>query len=156
MERRMDAQVSPPRRTLLVLCLASAGWAFSFGVGATLASPFLAEAGYDKTIIGLNTSIYYLGVAVASVTLQSVMRKTGRACIVVGMVIDALAVLLFPWVSGPVGWFTLRLIAGASTALSIIPMETMVNRNAPPQRRARDFGLYAMSVALGVGLGPVV
>ena len=34
-----------------------------------------------------------------------------------------------------------------ATALSIIPMETLVNHNAPPERRARDFGLYAFSVA---------
>jgi UMF2 family putative MFS family transporter len=108
----MDALLSPSRRTLLILCLASGGWAFSFGVGATLASPFLADAGFDKTTIGLNTSAYYF-------------------------------------------WVALRLLAGAAAALSIIPIETWVNHNAPPPRRARDFGLYAFSVALGVGLGPV-
>jgi MFS family permease len=156
MERRMDALESSPPRTLLVLCLASAGWAFSFGLGATLAAPLLADAGYDKTTIGLNTSIYYLGVAVASVALPRLMRKSGRTWIVAGMLIDALTVALFPWFGGPLGWFALRLLGGAATALSVIPMETMVNRNAPPERRARDFGLYAFSVALGVGLGPVV
>src|SRR5258707_15501091 len=147
---------SSSRRTLVVLCLASCGWAFSFGLGATLASPFLCDAGYDKTTIGLNTSIYYLGVAVASVALPWLMRKSsGRTCIVAGMLADALVVALFPWAGSAVGWFGLRLLGGAATGLSVIPIETMVNHNAPPARRARDFGLYAISVALGVGLGPV-
>src|SRR5260370_7989125 len=151
----MAAQSLPARRTLGVLCLASAGWAFSFGIGGTLAAPLLAEAGYDKTTIGLNTSIYYLGVAVASVALPWLPRAPGRTFVVAGMLIDAATVALFPWAGGPLGWFSLRLLGGVATALTIIPMETMVNRNAPPARRARDFGLYAFCVALGVGLGPV-
>ena len=144
------------RRTLVVLCLASCGWAFSFGLGATLASPLLSDAGYDKTTIGLNTSTYYLGVAVASVALQWLVQRSGRTCIVAGMLVDALAVALFPWARGPFGWFGLRLLGGVATALSVIPMETLVNYNATAAHRARDFGLYAFSVALGVGLGPVV
>jgi MFS family permease len=146
---------SSSRRTLVVLRLASWSWAFSFGLGATLVSPFLSDAGYDKTTVGLNTSIYYLGVALTSVALPRLLRRSGRTCIIAGMFTDALTVALFPWASGPVGWFGLRLVGGAATALSVIPMETLVNHNAAPTRRAREFGLYAFSVALGVGLGPV-
>src|SRR5207249_3319254 len=32
----------------------------------------------------------------------------------------------------------------------------LVNHNAPPERRARDFGVYAVCVALGITLGSVV
>jgi len=35
-------------------------------------------------------------------------------------------------------------------------METRINHNAPPQTRSRDFSIYAVSVALGIGLGPLV
>jgi MFS family permease len=71
------------------------------------------------------------------------------------MMLDGLTTALFPWCGGHAGWFVLRLLGGAGSALSLIPMETLVNHNAPPQRRARDFGVYAFSVALGVGLGTV-
>src|SRR5260370_42400208 len=98
----------PSRRTLAVLCLASAGWAFSFGIGATLAAPLLAEAGYDKTTIVLNTSTSYLGVSVASTALPWLPRAPGRTFVVAGMVIDAATVALFPWAGGPLGWFSLR------------------------------------------------
>ncbi|HZU37432.1 MAG TPA: MFS transporter [Gemmataceae bacterium] len=143
------------RRTLALLSLASAGWAFSFGLGAPLASLWLHEAGCSAKIIGLNTSVYYLGVAVASLFVPRLMRGSGRACVVSGMIADALTTALFPWGLHPMGWFALRLIAGVGSALSLIPLETLVNHNAPSDRRARDFGIYAFSVALGVGLGSV-
>jgi MFS family permease len=135
--------------------VASAGWAFSFGLGAPLSSLWLHEAGCSAKIIGLNTSVYYLGVAVASLFVPRLMRGSGRACVVSGMIADALTTALFPWGLHPMGWFALRLIAGVGSALSLIPLETLVNHNAPSERRARDFGIYAFSVALGVGLGSV-
>src|SRR5262249_50640695 len=68
----------------------------------------------------------------------------------------AVATALFPWANALPVWFALRLAGGMATALSIIPMETFVNHNAPPERRARDFGFYAFSVALGWALGSLV
>lgn len=144
------------RRTLALISAASAGWAFSFGLGAPLASLWLHQAGCSAKTVGLNTSVYYLGVGVASPFVPRLMRRGGRAAVVAGMLLDALATALFPWGVNLAGWFALRLAGGVGSALSLIPMETLVNRNAPPERRARDFGVYAFSVALGVGLGSVV
>jgi MFS family permease len=152
----MSARATNPRRTLALLCLASLGWAFSFGLGAPLAALWLRDAGCSARVIGLNTSIYYLGVALTSVFVPRLMGWGGRTCVVAGMALDAAVTALFPWGTGPAGWFLLRLLGGAGTALSLIPLETLVNRNAPPDRRASDFGLYAFAVALGVGLGSLV
>jgi MFS family permease len=139
-----------------MLCLASAGWAFSFGLSAPLASLWLRDAGRGARVIGLNTSLYYLGVALAALAVPCLMRRAGRACVVGGIVADAVATILFPWADALPLWFALRLAGGMATALSIIPMETLVNHNAPPERRARDFGFYAFSVALGWALGSLV
>jgi MFS family permease len=139
-----------------MLCLASAGWAFSFGLSAPLASLWLRDAGCSAAIIGLNTSLYYLGVAGAALAVPRLMRRAGRAGVVGGIVTDAVVTALFPWGGTLPGWFALRLLGGMATALSVIPMETLVNHNAPPERRARDFGLYAFGVALGVALGSLV
>jgi MFS family permease len=152
----MSGRASGRRWTLGVLCAASAGWAFSFGLGGPLASLWLQEAGVRKTLIGLNTSTYYLGVALAAPLVPRLLRRWGRACVAVGMVADAVSTALFPWVGDLAGWFLLRLIGGAATALSLIPMETLVNRNAPADGRAGDFGVYAFCVALGIGLGAVI
>jgi MFS family permease len=139
-----------------MLCLASGGWAFSFGLSAPLASLWLRDAGRSAGVIGLNTSIYYLGVVLAALVVPHLMRRAGRAIVVGGIVTDAVVTALFPWANSLPVWFALRLLGGVATALSVIPMETLVNHNAPPQRRARDFGLYAFSVALGVALGSLV
>jgi MFS family permease len=129
------------------------GWAFSFALGVEVAPLWLKDAGFSPKAIGLNTSVYYLGVAVASLFVPALMGRAGRRCVVAGMLMDALVTALLPWAGGAAAWFALRSVAGAATAMSLIPMETLVNHNAPPQRRARDFGVYAFGVALGVGLG---
>jgi MFS family permease len=152
----MVARETNCRRTLVMLCLASAGWAFSFGLGAPLASLWLRDTGRSALIIGVNTSLYYLGVVLAAILVPYLMRRTSRACVVGGILADAVATTLFPWVDTLPAWFALRLTGGMATALSIIPMETLVNRNAAPERRARDFGFYAFSVALGIALGALV
>jgi MFS family permease len=143
-------------RTLLVLCPASLCWAFGFGVGAPLASLWLRDAGCSGTVIGLNTGIYYLGTALAAGPIPWMMRRWGRNSVVAGVVASALTVALFPWGGSLFGWFLLRLLNGMAGALSLIPMETLINRNALPEKRARDFGYYALSVALGVALGALV
>lgn len=152
----MAAPALPSRRLLFVLCVASSGWAFSFGLSVPLAALWLEQHGSSQKLIGLNSSAYYLGVAVASLVLPALMRRPGRRCVVAGMIVDGLTTALFPFgVSVPI-WLGLRLVAGAATALSLIPMETLVNQHAPPEKRATDFGLYAFCVALGIGLGALV
>src|SRR6516225_2401576 len=71
----MVAPARNSRRTLLMLCLASGGWAFGFGLGAPLASLWLRDAGHSSRVIGLNTSFYYLGVAVDAALLLSMCRR---------------------------------------------------------------------------------
>lgn len=152
----MVCRTSNSRLTLLMLCLASGGWAFGFGLGAPLASLWLRDAGYSARIIGLNTSLYYLGVALAALVAPYLMRRAGRLCVVGGIVVDAVVIALFPWAEALSIGFALRLLGGMATALSIIPMETLVNHNAAPEHRARDFGFYALSVALGIALGSLI
>ena len=144
------------RRRLALISVASLGWAFSFGVGAPLAALWLKQAGANGWAIGLNTSVYYLGVALAAPFLPRLMVRHNRACIIAGMLIDALTTAAFPLVSGEIAWHGLRLIGGVGTALSLIPMETLINHDAPPDRRSRDFAVYAFCVALGIGLGSLV
>jgi MFS family permease len=143
-------------RPLALLSLASLGWAFSFGLGAPLASLWLRDAGCSAAVIGLNTSLYYLGVAVAAPIVPLLMRRGNRACVIAGMILDAATTAAFPWCQGFVLWHLLRLLGGFGTALSLIPMETCVNQGAAPEYRARAFGVYAFCVALGIALGSVV
>jgi MFS family permease len=140
-------------KALVPLCLASVCWAFSFGAGAQLASLWLKGAGCTATTIGLNTSLYYLGIALAAAAVPWLMRRWGGGCTLAGMVASGVTVALFPWGGGLLGWHLLRLLNGFAAAMSLIPLESLVNQNAAPEQRSRDFGFYAFSIALGMALG---
>src|SRR5262245_62059710 len=152
----MGSVSTSPRHTLFVLCLASGLWAFSFGVEAPVVSLWLHDFGYSATVIGLNTGAYYFGIMAAAALVPWLMRRMGKSSVLIGTFASALTVAVFPWGDGLVGWFALRWANGAAGAVSLIPLETLVNHNAAEGRRARDFGSYALSVALGIGLGTLV
>lgn len=142
-----------PGWALTVICLTSAGWAFSFGLGAPLASLWLKQAGCSDTLIGLNTAIYYGGLAAAALGVPWLMRRSGAWCSVIGMALSGVAVALFPLGEGWLWWFGIRLMNGVAGAMCLIPLETCVNRDLPARHRARNFGLYAVALTLGWALG---
>ncbi|MCI0459418.1 MAG: MFS transporter [Gemmataceae bacterium] len=133
--------------------MATAGWAFSFGVGAPLAALWLAGAGWSDSVTGANTGSYYLAMALTAAAVPWLMRRLGRRCPVVGMATSGVTTALFPWGEGLVWCFLMRCGSGAAGALSVIPLETHVNHAAEPQHRARDFGFYAVALTLGYALG---
>jgi MFS family permease len=140
-------------RALAVICLTTAGWAFTFGVATQAATLWLADAGLGDTLIGLNSGTYYLGIAVASPLVPWLMRRGGPGCAAAGMALGGAAVALFPWAGGTAGWFVLRLLQGAAGALSLIPLETCISRDARPGYRSSSFGLYGVALTLGGAVG---
>src|SRR5437773_2385703 len=86
----MRSSSSSRWRTLAILSLASAGWAFSFGLGVPLGSLWLKDAGYCDQVVGLSTSVYYLGVAGACLLLPWLMRRGCRNLVIGGLLVDAL------------------------------------------------------------------
>jgi UMF2 family putative MFS family transporter len=142
----------PPRWTA-PLCLASLLWAFSFGVSASLAPLWMQAAGCSDTVIGLNTSAYYLGIALAAGAVPPLLRRWGGGLLLLGMAASALTAAAFPLADSLAGWFAWRALNGVAGAASLIPLETFVNRQSPPGQRGQTFGCYAFCVALGMALG---
>jgi MFS family permease len=149
----MPVRLSAAARALIVICVSGALWGSNFGAGAPTASLWLKDHDHGDTVIGLNTAAYYLGIALASPFVPRLMRRMGRRCIILGMALSGVTVALFPLGDGLAGWFTLRFLNGVAGAMSLIPMETEVNHGAAPEHRSRNFGLYAVSMALGIAGG---
>src|SRR6516162_7454023 len=84
-------------RTLVVLCLAALGWAFSFGLSAPLASLWLKDKGWGCSTVGYNTGTYYLGIALAAGAIPWLMRRWGAGCVVAGCFLSGATVAVFPW-----------------------------------------------------------
>src|SRR5208283_863761 len=81
------------------------------------------------------------------------MRRLGRGCIIAGMVASGVAVAAFPWGGCLLGWFLLRAANGGASAIALVPLETLISQQSPPDQRARTFGFYALAVGLGMALG---
>jgi len=143
-------------RTLLLACLCCGGWAFGFGLECPLASLWQQDAGATETGIGINTAMHFVGVLLAGAFVPSIMSRTGRGGIALGLLVSGVAVALFPFGNGPVGWGVLRVLAGAGGALAMITLETVINWNAPPRHRARHFAYYACAVGIGFAAGSFV
>jgi MFS family permease len=114
---------------------------------------WLRDHGLSDTLIGLNAAMYYVGMLLAAGMVPWLMKRSARACAGAGLIVSGLTVSLFPWGGGVGGWFLLRSLTGVAGALSLIPMETLVNQNSPDTRRGREFGCYALAIALGIALG---
>ncbi len=143
-------------RWMVPLCLVSVLWAFSFGVNAPLASLWMDKYGCSKSLVGVNTGVYYLGIALAATLVPCAMRRWGWIALFAGVGASAVTAAAFPWGGGVTGWFALRGLNGMMAALSLIPLETYVNRRSPEDRRATNFGCYAFCIALGMAAGEVV
>lgn len=140
-------------KLLLTICLASGAWACSFGLSTQLATHWLKAHDASNFAIGLNHSIYYLGIALASIVTPWLTAKWGNRCAAAGMALFGVSLGLFPWGGGLVGYASLRLLNGMAAALSLIPLETLVSRAAPEGQRTRHFSIYATAILIGGGLG---
>ncbi|HYV34179.1 MAG TPA: MFS transporter [Gemmataceae bacterium] len=149
----MRTTTNAPGQALLVICVSSGLWAFSFGLGAPLASLWLKNAGCSDTIIGLNQAVYYLGLALAALAVPAFMRVLGPSFSAWGMAVAGVTVALFPFGDTLTWWFGLRLLCGMAGAVSLIPMETYVNRDLAPEHRGRNIGLYWVALTVGGALG---
>src|SRR5207253_3061566 len=94
---------SAPWRALAVICLATAGWAFTFGVATQAVTLWMDDAGLSDTVIGLNTGTYYLGIALAAPLTPWLMRRFGVGCAAVGMILSGVTIGLFPWTGSVAG-----------------------------------------------------
>ncbi len=143
----------PRPGTLPVICWASLAWAYSFGFGTQLTSHWLNDRGASNTVIGLNHTAYYLGLALAAAFVPALMRRWGVRCAILGTFLAGATLALFPWGDGLAWWFGLRLANGMAGALSLIPLETLLSRASDPDKRTRNFGWYAVALTLGGALG---
>src|SRR5262249_55443409 len=105
-------------------------WAFSFGLECPLASRWLEISGRSEDYIGLNTGTHFLGVILAGLSAPLLMRRWGRGCIALGLILGGAAVAVFPWAGTGGASFVLRFVAGAGGALAMVPLESLVNINA--------------------------
>jgi MFS family permease len=144
-------------RGLTLICVCTAAWAFNFGLSSQLTAFWLNDLGRGdgvvNTEIGLNQGCYYFGLAVVVMLVPRMMRRWGRRCTVVGLILSGLSTILFPYAGTLAGWYGLRILSGAAAAMTLIPLETYISQEGRPEHRSRNFGCYGVALTVGGGLG---
>jgi len=142
------------RRMLVLICLVSGGWACSFGLGSQVVTHWLKFHGASNSLIGLNHATHYLGLAIGSLLAPRLIGSWGmRGCSALGLILSGVSLSVFPWTGGASGWFAIRFVNGLASALSLIPLETFISRDAPAGQRTRFFAFYGLALTLGGALG---
>jgi MFS family permease len=144
---------SPAGKRLAVVCLACGVWAMSFGLGSQVISHRLKHEGYSDTAIGLNHTLHYVGLAVGSLLAPRLVRRWGRRCPILGMLLSAGTLAGFPLGGNLAGYGLLRLLNGVAGALTVIPLETALGRGGHPDTRSRSFACYGVALTLGGAIG---
>lgn len=140
-------------KSLILFCIAGFSWSFCFGVGMQVISHWLSHRDASNMTIGFVQGSYYLGLAIGSMVVPALIRVWGQQVLLTGLPLSGLALGVFPWVDSEVGWYASRLIGGLASAMTLVPLETLLNRSSDEANRTRDFGIYGVALTLGGALG---
>jgi len=142
---------------LLTLYLLSLISGISLGLFNPLASTYLKESGVADLLIGANSTLFFLMVALgASVVTRLQHYGLGlRQIIILGLALTGVSALIFPLGNDLPYWFVIRGMMGIGVSLYMVGGTTLLNQHAPAHRRAAVNGIYCLAFAVGFGMGPL-
>jgi MFS family permease len=115
---------------------------------------FLASRGLSIEHIGVIAAVYPATWAVCQIGFGALSDRVGRkGPIVVGMLVQASAIALFPAVTSYAGWILAALLMGVGTALVYPTLLAVIGDVAAPRWRASAIGAYRLWRDLGYAVG---
>jgi MFS family permease len=144
-------------RGLVAAIAAIAAFGVSIGLTQPLLSLVLEARGHSSTLIGVNTTVQFLGIMVAAPLIPGLIRRLGvLAVMFAGVAISAATLLAFAGTESLVAWFAIRFILGCAEAALFIAGETWINQVVDDRIRGRVIGAYGTVLASGLALGPLI
>ncbi|WP_414047128.1 MFS transporter [Macrococcus equi] len=108
-------------------------------------------------INGLHASSLYIGVFLASLFLEGLLRRTGyKNLVVIGALIIVLSMSLFPLYKNMTFWFILRLLVGIGDNMLHFSTQSWLTETTPKHKLGRIISLYGLSFSLGFMAGPLL
>jgi MFS family permease len=146
-----------PWRALLPVFAACAAIGLQAGVALPLVPLALERQGYDKLTIGVVSACWALGMLTFGTRIPLIASRFGAARSIIAAVVAGSAITAsFTITSGPVAWGILSFMHGLVGGVPWVVSEIWMNVVVEEKRRGRVMAIYAMMVALGMGLGPFV
>ncbi len=144
-------------RNILVIYGATLLLASGYGVSIALASLHLDAAHFTKHDIGTLASWFALGIVMLSLPMGALIRRfSARAVLVASLLGYAVCVALFPHLHSYDAIAAARVFDGAFSVGVWVSSETILLSRSRTEHKAYVTSLYAVAVALGYVVGPLV
>ncbi len=142
---------------LTVVMVSAVAVGMTLGMTIPLIALSMAAAGAGAALVGINAAMPALAVMATAPLAPRLIARLGTVpTLVLGCLVSALALALFPVLESLPAWFGLRFAMGFGLALQWVVSETWLSRIAVNASRGRAVSLYATLWAAGIALGPVL
>lgn len=149
-ERVRDANVWRIYGATLVVGLA-------YGISISLTALHLHAQGFDKESIGTLAAWFAAGLVLLSIPVGVLLRRvSAKVVLTTALGGYAAAVALFPWLTSYGAVAAVRLVDGACSVAVWVACETLLLRRAEAQHKAFTMSVYAVALALGYVVGPLL
>jgi MFS family permease len=152
-----SAAVTPDLRAVTAIVVMAGVFGLQQGVSYPLLALILEDAGYSRSLIGLNAAMLPLGLIAAAPLIGPLARRLGAPGVALwscAVMIAALAVLALS--RDLALWFLARFVLGLGVNGLYVLSETWLNLLVPKAQRGRWLAIYATSLAAGFALGPML
>ncbi|MCF2149632.1 MFS transporter [Desmonostoc muscorum LEGE 12446] len=134
---------------------------FLSGVSLGFFNPFIstlmAQNQVDDILIGANSTVYFLVIALVTPFVTKLLRKFGlRKTMISGLVLMAFSASLFPMTTEVHLWFLIRILMGIACCLYLVSGQTGLNYFSHEGNRGMVNGINALALTFGFGVGPLV
>ncbi len=129
----------------------------AYGVSLAIVSLFLKAKGYEKSDIGSLAVWFALGIVALSLPMDGFIRRfSARTTLIASLFGYAVAVSCFPVAPSYATIAGIRAIDGACSVGIWVSCETILLSRSSKQNKAFVTSLYAMAMATGYILGPLL
>ncbi|MCM3585541.1 MFS transporter [Mesobacillus maritimus] len=140
---------------ILVSIVAISG--FSQGLLLPLIAIIFEQDGVSSSLNGLHATGLYIGVLLAAPLMEGPLRRFGyKPIILVGGIVVAISLSLFPVWKSFWFWFILRLLIGIGDQLLHFGTQTWITASSPKEKLGRNIALYGLFFGIGFTVGPIM
>ncbi|GGE64149.1 MFS transporter [Priestia taiwanensis] len=117
---------------------------------------FVMELGGSESQVGLIVGIFTLSAVILRPIIGGLVDKYGRRVFMLsGLVLFAITMYTYDWITSIFGLIIIRIIHGVSWGVATTATSTAVTDVIPESRRGEGMGWYGLAMTLGMAVGPI-
>lgn len=118
---------------------------------------FIKEMGGNESQVGLAVGVFTLTAVVFRPIVGGLLDRYGRRPFMIwGLLFFILSMYLYDWVGTMAILLALRVLHGASWALSTTAVSTAITDIIPASRRGEGMGWFGMAMTVAMAIGPML